>query len=115
MFSSPKQSVDYFLALAAGFFATVFADLATPVFALVDLAAPAFAFVDFGAAGLAVAVLALVDFAAVAFGFAVVLFAAIPIFLHGNCDTNFKLQDVRWYQSRTTARTDCGGAYKTCL
>ena len=46
--------------------------------------APAFAFVDFGAAGLAVAVLALVDFAAVAFGFAVVLFAAIPIFLHGN-------------------------------
>ena len=75
---SPKQSVDYFLALAAGFFATVFAGLAVPVFALVDLAAPAFALVDFAAAaGLAVTVFAFVDFAGV-------LFAAIPIFLHGN-------------------------------
>ena len=124
MSSSPKQSVDYFLALAAGFFATVFAGLAVPVFALVDLAAPAFALVDFAAAGWAVAGFALVDLAAAA-GFAVtvfafvdfagVLFAAIPIFLHGNFSTELKLEDVRRYQSRTTAETDCGGAKTTCL
>lgn len=124
MSSSPKQSRDYFLALAAGVFATVFAGLAVPVFALVDLAAPAFALVDFAAAGLAVAGFALVDLAAAA-GFAVtvfafvdfagVLFAAIPIFLHGNFSTELKLQDVRRYQSRTTAETDCGGAKTTCL
>ncbi len=78
MFESPKQSGDYFFALAAGFAAGVFADLAAPAFALVDLAAPAFAFVDFGA-GAAGAIFALVDFAVVAF--AAVLFAAIPDFL----------------------------------
>jgi len=125
MSSSPKQSSDYFLALAAGFFATVFAGLAVPVFALVDLAAPAVALVDFAAAaGLAAAGFALVDFAAATglavsvfaiVDFAGVLFAAIPIFLHGNSSTEFKLQDVRRYQSRTTAETDCGGAKKTCL
>jgi hypothetical protein len=80
VFESPKQSGDYFFALAAGFFAVVFADLAAPAFALVDLAAPTFAFVDFGA-GAAGAIFALVDFAAVAF--AAVLFAAIPMFLRG--------------------------------
>ena len=112
MFESPKQSGDYFLALAAGFAAGVFADLAAPAFALVDLAAPAFAFVDFGA-GAAGATFAVVVFAVVAF--AAVLFAAIPGSSVENCSTDFKMQDVRRYQSRTTADADCGGAYKTCL
>ena len=98
--------------MAAGFFAVVFADFAAPVFALVDLAAPIFALVDFGAgvavAGVAVAVFALVDFAAVAF--AAVLFAAIPRFLRGELLVPIRMQDVRRYQSRTTADTDCGRA-----
>ena len=112
MSESPKQSEDYFFALAAGFAAGVFADFAAPAFALVDLAAPAFAFVDFGA-GAAGAIFALADFAVVAF--AAVLFAAIPDSSVENCSTDFKMQDVRRYQSRTTADADCGGAYKTCL
>ena len=86
MFVSPKQSGDYFFALAAGFFAVVFTDLAAPTFALVDLAAPTFAFVDFGA-GAAGAIFALVDFAVVAF--AAVLFAAIPCSSVENFSTDF--------------------------
>jgi len=87
VFESPKQSDDYFFALAAGFAAGVFADLAAPAFALVDLAAPAFAFVDFGA-GAAGATFAVVVFAVVAF--AAVLFAAIPDSSVENCSTDFK-------------------------
>lgn len=109
MFESPKQSVDYFFALAAGFAAGVFTDLAAPAFALVDLAAPAFAFVDFGA-GAAGAIFALVDFAAVAL--TAVLFAAIPCSSVENFSTDFKMQDVRRYQSRTTADADCGGVIR---
>lgn len=86
MFESPKQSGDYFFALAAGFAVAVVTDLAAPAFALVDLAAPAFAFVDFGA-GAAGAIFALVDFAVVAF--AAVLFAAIPCSSVENFGTDF--------------------------
>jgi hypothetical protein len=74
--------------LAAGFFAAgALVAFAMPVLALVDLAAPVFAFVDFGAAGLAAAFAGAALGAVVFVLFAAVLFAAIPMFLREDSDT----------------------------